>query len=130
VQASGKPVKDAKNLMKDRWSLVVVFRPDSAACVDGMGAVKALQQRYGKDLAVVGVTTADAEDAAAFVKDHRLDFPVLADGWEVLDHFGIPSVDENHTYLVNPPGVVVVQGDLREADHILARYLRKTVAAR
>jgi peroxiredoxin len=140
VMAEGKPaptlsgptadwiqgVKDPASLTKNRWTLVVVFRPGSQTCADGMPDVVALKKRYGpKGLAVVGITAADREDAEAFVKANGIDFPVLADAEDIVDSYGIPAVDDNYTYLIDPPGVVIAQCDLPGTRSILDRYLRK-----
>ena len=127
VQApSAKPVKDPSALAKNRWTLVVVFRPGSETCAEEMAEVLALKKRFGpKGLAVVGVTASDMEGAAAFAKEVGIDFPVLADAEDVIDSYGIPSVNENHTYLIDPPGVVVAQGDLPTASRILEKYLKR-----
>jgi peroxiredoxin len=127
VQAPApKPVKDPAALTKNRWTLVVVFRPGSQTCADQMAEVLDLKKRFGpKGLAVVGVTASDREDVEAFIKETGIDFPVLADAEDVVDSYGIPAVDENHTYLINPPGVVVAQSDLPTASRILEKYMKR-----
>jgi peroxiredoxin len=111
--------------VKDRWTLIVVFRPGSQTCVDGMPDVLNMKKTYEKHgLAVVGVTAADREDTEAFIQENGIDFPVLADAEHVIDSYGIPAVDENYTYLVDPPGVIVAQCDLTSASRILDKYLR------
>jgi len=112
------------DLLAGKWGLVVVLRADSEACAEEIPAVLALRKEFGpKGLAVVGVTASDGEAAAAFAKDHGLDFPVLTDAEKVVDAWGIPEVNRLHTYLVDPPGVVVVQGDLAKTREVLGRYL-------
>ena len=116
--------KDPAGLAKDRWTLLVVFRPGSQTCVDGMPDVLNLKKRYGPmGLSVVGVTAADREDTELFLNEAGIDFPVLADAEHVIDSYGIPAVDSNYTYLINPPGVVVAQCDLETTSRILEKYL-------
>ena len=117
--------KEAPAVEKNRWTLVVVFRPGSETCAQQMADVLDLKARFGKKgLAVVGVTASDKEDTEAFIKETGIDFPVLADAEDVVDSFGIPAVDENHTALINPPGVIVAQSDLPTASRILEKYMR------
>ncbi len=124
--AAVQPAKEAPAFPKDRWTLVVVFRPGSTTCAEQMAEVVALKNRFGpKGLAVVGVTASDREDAEAFIQETGIDFPVLADAEDVVDSYGIPAVDENHTYLIDPPGVVVAQGDLPAAHRILEKYMKR-----
>jgi peroxiredoxin len=120
LQAKG----DANTLTDGKWALVVFFRPEAPACADGMAQVLALQQKYAKrGLVVVGVTAADAETTKPFLKDLGLRFPTLVDAQHVVDAFGIPEVARNHTYLINPPGVVIAQSDYQSQEEILDRYL-------
>lgn len=127
VQAKGRTLAVPR---KDRWTLIVVFRPGSLTCAEGMPDVLNMQKTYGRlGLEVVGVTAADKEDALAFTKENGIDFPVLADADDIIESYGIPAVDENYTYLVNPPGVVVAQCDLTAASRILEKYLRPQLAA-
>ncbi len=118
--------KDARSLPKNRWTLIVIFRPGSQTCADGIPEVLALKKKYApQGLSVVGITAADREDAEAFVKDNKIDFPVLVEANDVVDSYGIPAVDENYTYLIDPPGVVIAQCDLPATRSILDRYLKK-----
>lgn len=117
---------DPASLAKNRWLLLVVFRPGSEACAEGMAEIRALREKFGsKGLVVLGVSPADREDTEAFLHDAGVDFPVLADGGRVIDSFGIPEVNGNHTYLIDPPGVVVAQGDIPAATRILDKYLAR-----
>jgi peroxiredoxin Q/BCP len=128
--ASQRPGKEVAGLPKDRWTLVVVFRPGSQTCADQMTEVMNFKKRYAaKGVSVIGVTASDKEDTAAFIQETGIDFPVLADAEDIVDSYGIPAVEENHTYLVNPPGVIVAQSDLDAASRILDRYLRVQVSA-
>jgi len=123
--AEAKPEKGTPVVEKNRWTLVVVFRPGSETCAQQMADVLDLKARFGKrGLAVVGVTASDKEDTEAFIKETGINFPVLADAEDVVDSFGIPAVDENHTYLINPPGVIVAQSDLPTASRILEKYMK------
>jgi peroxiredoxin len=128
--AAAKPARPTVSLPKNRWTLLVVFRPGSLTCAEEMAEVLAFKQRFGPSgLAVIGVTAADREDAEAFVHEVGIDFPVLADAEDVVDSSGIPEVNGNHTYLINPPGVVVAQGDLPAATRILEKYMKRTAKA-
>ena len=121
MQAKGDPSAD----MKGRWTLLVMFRPSSPQCASGMPDVLALQKEFApKGLLVLGVSPADAEDTAPFLKDNGVGFPVMANGRHVVDAYGIPEIGENHVYLLDPPGVVVVQDDLAKSREILAKYLK------
>lgn len=122
LQAKGDP----NTLTEGRWALLVVFRPEAPACAEGMAGVAALQERYGpRGLAVLGVTAADAETTEPFLKENSVTFPVLVDGQHVIDSYGIPEVARNHTYLTDPPGIVIVQSDMEKTQEVLERYLTR-----
>jgi len=116
--------KNPDRLLSGKWGLIVFFRPSSATCAEEMPGVLALEKEYGpKGLVVVGVTAADAEETAVFLQENGVKFPVLTDARHTVDAYGIPEVSEIHTYLVNPPGVVIVQGDLEKCRDVLDRYM-------
>jgi peroxiredoxin len=116
---------NANPLTDGKWTLVVFFRPEAPACAEGMAEVMALQKKYGKKgLVVVGVTAADAQTTAPYLKEMGLPFPTLVDAQHMVDAFGIPDVARNHTYLINPPGVVVAQSDYATQEWVLDRYLQ------
>src|SRR5690349_7509120 len=64
VATPAKPFRDPASLAKNRWTLVVVFRPGSETCADEMSEILAFKKRYEKQgLTVLGVTASDREDA-------------------------------------------------------------------
>ncbi|HEU4395995.1 MAG TPA: redoxin domain-containing protein [Planctomycetota bacterium] len=124
---SAGPADDA---VAGKWGLIVFFRAGSQSCAEGMPAVLALKRDFGaKGLVVVGVTPSDAEATTEFAKDNGIDFPVLTDAQHVVDSYDIPEVNELHTYLVNPPGIVIVQGDLEKARELLGKYMAPPAAS-
>jgi peroxiredoxin len=117
--------KDPDRLLRERWGLIVFFRTGSETCAAEMPGVLALQKEFGPGgLAVVGVTPAEAEEAALFAQENGMAFPILTDARHLVDAYGIVEINELHTYLVNPPGIVIVQGDLAKAREILAEYMK------
>jgi peroxiredoxin len=115
---------DIEKRMKDRWVLMVFFRPESEACVRDMPAIRALRDQFSKKgLVVVGVTASDWEEAEEFMEAAGVDFPVLTDGYKMLNAYGVPEVHANETFLINPPGVVVAQSDIPATARILEKYL-------
>ena len=113
---------DATAITRDRWSLVVFFRPHLEPCHRDAPKVMEVFDRFGpKGLTVVGVTPDGREAAREFIQRHGIRFPVLANGGHLMKAYGTGTLWENRTYLLNPSGVVVVQDDLPEIQRVLRR---------
>ena len=82
-----------------------------------------MQADYGSAGAVVvGVTPANVEDATAFAVEQTVNYPLLANAGDDLAAFGVQSIWGSTIYLIDPQGVIQVEG-LDDAESALAEKL-------
>ncbi len=81
----------------------------------------ALQQEYGKKIAIIGVTEAPVEGALEFAATHGVTYHVLADARADREAYGIELIWGNQVYLVDPGRKIVASGP-DEVDAYLTKH--------
>lgn len=87
-----------------------------------------MQSRYGpKGLQIVGLTQADADDALAYAREFKLNYPVRAEAYDEFDRYGVAVLPTSK--LIDPQGNVVVDsrrmGALSKRSAEIERVLRE-----
>ncbi len=96
------------------WTVLSFFVSERAACHDDVPGLNALHRKFAErelgqqQLVVVGVTLESRLEARAFVKQHELAYPVLADARVQFELYGVETVPD--TFLVDPDGAIVARG--------------------
>jgi peroxiredoxin Q/BCP len=120
--------------LKGKWVVVYFYPKDSTpGCTVEACAIRDVWDKFtAADIAVLGVSSGDQASKAAFAKEHRLTFPLLADPqlkW--IGAFGVPSrlgFAKRVTFLLSPDGKIAkVYKDVDPGVH--ARQLLADVEA-
>lgn len=91
----------------DRYVVVNFFASWCAPCTEEAPLLNRLQRRLAGHGTIVGVAWNDAvEDSQEFVREHRIDFPVVRDvDGSLAKDYGVKGMPE--TFVIDPQGRIV-----------------------
>ena len=110
--------------LKNKWLLLEFWGTYCGPCIRQMPRLNEIHQKFGQDLAVVGITSEAPAKVVARMRKSHIAYPVANDPagkWqEHFNIFGVPT-----TILVNPQGQCVWEGELDELPDALLNAFGK-----
>lgn len=121
---------DLKNQFDDHQLIVLYFFDiASSSSHDGLLMLDRLLKKYdGLDVLVWGITRSGKDDAGSFVNKITPGFPVLLDGGDVSNLYGVKNILPT-VCILGPQGKVInfIQGGGKTAEILLTRLAERTL---